>query len=105
MSATAHVQLGRTDLTVTRLGLGLAPIAGLFQAVSDEQAATTIDRAWQRGLRLFDTAPLYGYGRGERRAGRALRDRPRDELVLATKVGRLLVPGGGDTQEIWVDPP
>src|SRR5207248_16715 len=45
---------------------------------------------WERGVRFFDTAPLYGYGESERRLGRALGGRPRDELVLATKVGRLL---------------
>jgi D-threo-aldose 1-dehydrogenase len=100
-----RVAFGRTDLTVTRLGLGLAPIGGLYEAVTDEQASATIDRAWQRGLRLFDTAPLYGYGLSERRAGAALRDRPRAEFVLATKVGRLLVPGGVEMQPMWVDPP
>ncbi|WP_412539428.1 aldo/keto reductase [Longispora sp. K20-0274] len=99
-----RVRLGRTDLTVTRLGLGLAPIGGLFTAVPDEQALATVDRAWEHGFRLFDTAPLYGYGRSEQLAGRALSPRPRDGYVLATKVGRLLVPGGGDTQEFWAGP-
>src|SRR5256885_12973464 len=94
-------RLGRTDLTVTRLGLGLAPVGGLYRAVPDEQAVATIERAWEHGIRLYDTAPLYGYGNSERRTGVALRDRPRDEFVLATKVGRLLVEGGGDTQEFW----
>jgi aryl-alcohol dehydrogenase-like predicted oxidoreductase len=101
MDATAPVQLGRTDLTVTRLGIGLAPIGGLYRPVGDEQAVATVDRAWDRGLRLFDTAPLYGYGLSEQRAGAALTKRPRDEFVLATKVGRLLEPGGADVQDIW----
>jgi len=101
MDAAAPVKLGRTDLVVTRLALGLAPIGGLYRPVGDEQAVATVDRAWERGLRLFDTAPLYGYGLSERRTGQALAKRPRDEYVLATKVGRLLEPGGADTQEIW----
>src|SRR3954469_9497300 len=94
MDASTPVKLGRSDLVVTRLGLGLAPVGGLYKPVGDETGVATVDRAWQRGLRLFDTAPLYGYGLSERRAGLALRARPRDEFVLATKVGRLLEPSG-----------
>jgi D-threo-aldose 1-dehydrogenase len=82
--------LGRTGLTVTRVGLGTAPLGGLYAAVSDEAAHATVTRAWDLGLRFFDTAPLYGHGVSERRVGAALDGRPRDEFVLATKVGRLL---------------
>jgi D-threo-aldose 1-dehydrogenase len=73
-----------------RIGLGTAALGGLFQPVSDDEALATIDRAWERGIRFFDTAPLYGHGLAERRLGRALSARPRDEFVLATKAGRLL---------------
>ncbi len=83
-------QLGRTRLEVTRLGLGGAPLGGLFSAVDDDDAVATIRRAWNLGIRYFDTAPLYGYGNSERRMGLALRDRPRDEFVISTKVGRLI---------------
>ena len=82
--------LGRTALRVTRVGLGTAPLGGLYAPVSDEVAGATFGRAWELGLRFFDTAPLYGHGLSERRVGAALAGRPRDELVLATKVGRLL---------------
>jgi D-threo-aldose 1-dehydrogenase len=85
-------RVGRTTLTVTRLGLGGASIAGLFTAVADDEAQATVDHAWHLGVRYFDTAPLYGYGNSERRMGRALRARPRDEFVLSTKVGRLIRP-------------
>jgi D-threo-aldose 1-dehydrogenase len=105
---SARVRLGSTELRPTRLGLGLAPIGGLYAPVSDEQATATIHRAWERGIRLYDTAPLYGYGRSELRTGTALADRPRDEFVLASKVGRLLGPAGPDSdaaQEIWANPP
>jgi D-threo-aldose 1-dehydrogenase len=85
--------LGRTALMVTRVGLGTAPLGGLYAPVSDEVARATLVRAWELGLRFFDTAPLYGHGRSERRVGAALAGRPRDELVLATKVGRLLRAG------------
>jgi D-threo-aldose 1-dehydrogenase len=86
----ARVPLGRTGLNVTRLGLGGASIGGLFSAVSDADAQATLRRAWDLGIRLFDTAPLYGYGASERRFGAALRDEPRDSFVLSTKVGRLV---------------
>lgn len=105
MRAGELTTLGRTDVVVSRLGLGLASIGGMFTAVPEDQAIATVDRAWQLGVRLFDTAPVYGYGRSERRAGAALRDRPRDEFALCTKVGRLIEPGGPDTQPIWADPP
>jgi len=78
------------DVTITRLGLGTAPLGGLFRPVRDDDAAATIDAAWDRGLRLFDTAPLYGYGSAERRLGCGLAARPRNEFAVATKVGRLL---------------
>lgn len=82
--------LGRTGLEITRLGLGMAPLGGLFEAVSEETAVDTIERAWEAGIRFFDTAPLYGFGNSERRLGLALAKRPRAEFALATKVGRLL---------------
>jgi D-threo-aldose 1-dehydrogenase len=80
-------------LALSRLGLGTAPLGGLYEAVSDEQAHATVDRAWALGLRFFDTAPLYGSGLAERRLGAALRGRPRAQFAVSTKVGRLLRPG------------
>ncbi|MFC0623689.1 aldo/keto reductase [Kribbella deserti] len=99
------VTLGRSGLQVTRLGLGLASIGGMFSAVSTEQAIATIDRAWELGIRLFDTAPVYGYGRSEQRTGVALGNKARDEFVLCSKVGRLIEPNGPDLQPSWADPP
>jgi D-threo-aldose 1-dehydrogenase len=75
---------------VTRLGLGSAPLGGLFQAVTDDEAHHVIEAAWQSGIRFFDTAPQYGNGLAEQRFGAVLSTKPRDQFVLATKVGRLL---------------
>jgi D-threo-aldose 1-dehydrogenase len=86
----ARVPLGATGLSVTRLGLGGASIGGLFTAVSDGNAAATIRRAWDLGIRYFDSAPLYGYGASERRFGAVLAGEQRDAFVLSTKVGRLV---------------
>ena len=87
-----RIRIGQGKVEITRLGFGAASIGGLFSAVEDGQAADTLDRAWQLGIRYFDVAPLYGYGTGERRLGAALRGRPRDAYVLSTKVGRLVRP-------------
>jgi D-threo-aldose 1-dehydrogenase len=90
IDAAARVAFGRTKLTVTRVGLGTAPLGGLYSAVDEQTAVATVRRAYERGVRLFDTAPLYGHGLSERRVGLALADLPRDEVVVETKVGRLL---------------
>src|SRR5437868_6362396 len=85
------------------LGLGTGPLAGLFEAVSADRARATIDRAWEAGVRYFDTAPLYGSGLAEERLGTALAARPRDEYTISTKVGRVL--GPGDPSPHFVDAP
>jgi D-threo-aldose 1-dehydrogenase len=83
---------GRTALEVTALGLGCATLGGTRVPVSREEAEATVRAAWAAGARYVDTAPFYGFGRAERCVGDALRDEPRDEWVLSTKVGRLLCP-------------
>jgi D-threo-aldose 1-dehydrogenase len=98
---TERLPIGQTGLRLTRLGMGLASIGGLFSPVTDDEALATIDRAWELGIRTFDVAPLYGYGLAERRLGRALAGRDRDDFVLSTKVGRLVrsaedLPPGAD---------
>lgn len=85
-------RLGRSPVSVTELSFGGAAIGGLYTEVSDEDARAAVDAAWDGGIRTFDTAPHYGLGLSERRLGEALRDRPRDEYVISTKVGRLLEP-------------
>ena len=77
---------------LTQLSLGCAQLGNLYRAITDEQAAATVDAAWQAGIRYFDTAPHYGLGLSERRLGAALADRPRGEYVISTKVGRRLEP-------------
>lgn len=75
-----------------RLGFGAAVIGGLHRWVDEDTALTAVDTAWSLGIRYYDTAPHYGLGLSERRLGAALRERPRDEYKISTKVGRLLVP-------------
>jgi D-threo-aldose 1-dehydrogenase len=75
-----------------RLGYGAAAVGNLYRAVDDESARQLLDTAWDGGIRYYDTAPHYGLGLSERRLGEMLRRRPREEFVVSTKVGRLLVP-------------
>lgn len=89
-SVTERGPVGETDLSVTRLGFGGAPIGGLYQAVTAEHAHGAVAAAWECGVRFFDTAPMYGMGESETLLGRALRAHSRDDYVLATKVGRLV---------------
>ena len=75
-------------------------------AVSDDEAHRVVEAAWNAGIRFFDTAPLYGHGLAERRLGAVLRTKPRDEFVLATKVGRLLRAGAPpEAGQSYVDVP
>ena len=85
-----RVPVGRTGLSVTRLGFGAASIGGVFDVVDDHDGLATIDHAWQLGIRYFDVAPLYGYGTAERRLGQSLGSHDRDDFVVSTKVGRLV---------------
>lgn len=81
-----------TAVALTGLGFGGSVIGNLYRTTSDEEAAAAVAAAWDAGIRYFDTAPHYGLGLSERRLGAALRDHPRDQYVLSSKVGRLLVP-------------
>ena len=83
-------KLGRTNVRVTELGLGTAPLGELFDKVEDDEAAAIIGAAWDGGLRYFDTSPWYGRGLAEHSLGRALYRKPRDQYVISTKIGRVL---------------
>ncbi|WP_312516139.1 aldo/keto reductase [Massilia sp.] len=83
---------------ITRLGLGGTGLGDMYHRTSEEAGKATVDVAWDAGIRYFDTAPHYGAGLSEHRFGQALRNRPRNEYTLSSKVGRLLVPA--ETPEI-----
>ncbi|QIZ34613.1 aldo/keto reductase [Saccharopolyspora sp. ASAGF58] len=85
-------RLGGSEVSVSALGFGGSVIGNLYRAVDEDTALGAVDAAWGAGIRYFDTAPHYGLGLAERRLGRALTGRPRDEFAVSTKVGRLLVP-------------
>ncbi|MEJ8856273.1 aldo/keto reductase [Variovorax robiniae] len=74
-----------------KLGFGTAPLGNMFRAIPEAEARATVDAAWNDGIRFFDTAPFYGAGLAEARLGEALAARNRDEFVISTKVGRLIL--------------
>jgi D-threo-aldose 1-dehydrogenase len=83
-------RVGKTKLEVTTLGLGGAPMGGFRANISDAEAVGLTDTAYELGVRYFDTSPFYGYGRSELRMGAGLREKPRDDYVLSTKIGRIM---------------
>ena len=79
------------DILPTRLGFGTAQLGNMFRDIPEAEARATVDAAWNDGIRYFDNAPFYGAGLAEIRMGEALAGRPRDDYVISTKVGRLIL--------------
>ncbi len=96
----ARRDLGTTGLKVTELGFGTAPLGNLFLPLPDETARATLGAAEAAGFGYYDTAPFYGFGLSERRLGDAVR--LRNDIVLSTKVGRLLKPVPGPVDQTVV---
>ena len=88
-----YVELGRTDIEVSRLGFGGAPVGlnnylELFSPTDDDvrqQLIAAVIRAVELGVTYFDTAPAYGKGVGEEIFGEAL-DQVEQSVFVATKV-------------------
>ena len=103
---TAHrtpASFGRGGLTVSQLGLGSAPLGGMYENLDEAEVDRLVTHALDQGITFVDTAPFYGHGSSEGRVGRTLRTRPRDSFVLSTKVGRVLVPGEFTGETIFHD--
>ena len=75
--------------SITQLGFGGGTLGDPDEITSDEQAQQTLATAWNAGVRYFDTAPWYGNTKSEHRLGQFLRNQPRDQFILSTKVGRV----------------
>lgn len=92
---------------LSALGFGAAPLGNLYRPITDEDANALLQAAWDAGLRYFDAAPLYGFGLSERRIGAFLHSKPRDDFLVSTKVGRVLVPNAGwhTQRDYFVDGP
>jgi D-threo-aldose 1-dehydrogenase len=88
-TATETVAIGDHGLELPRIGLGTASLGNFLGSISDEQAIATVRGAYESGTRYFDTAPLYGHGLAEQRLSAGLGS-DRENVVISTKVGRLL---------------
>jgi len=95
MRHTDTTNLGSTDVEVTIMGVGTNPLGGLHEDIPLDEAVATVERCWDVGIRYFDAARVYG--KAEVAVGRALQGKPRNEYVLETKVGRLILESGHRT--------
>lgn len=90
-------KLGATGITVPAIGIGCWAIGGpddnlgmpigWSTGANEVQSLAGLEKAWQCGARLYDTADVYGHGKSERLLGRLVAQVPRNEIVLASKVG------------------
>jgi len=94
MKAIGKRSFARSALEVSELGMGSAPLGGLYRPVTTADATEALQAAWDLGVRYFDSAPMYGLGRCEHLVGTLLRGKEeetgRQDWVLSSKVGRLL---------------
>jgi len=95
LTALARRKVGRTNLEVTRVGLGTAFLLGLDQVGDVAPAIATVRAALALGINFIDTAALYSRGEAERVVGQALQGVPRHQFVIQTKAGRFPKPDGG----------
>jgi D-threo-aldose 1-dehydrogenase len=87
--------------TPVKIGMGGVALGNGFAVTPDAQAEETMAAAWAAGVRFFDTSPWYGLGLSERRFGHFLDGVKREEFVLSTKIGRLMVPDQNFKHGMW----
>ncbi|MFJ4254053.1 aldo/keto reductase [Microbacterium sp. NPDC090003] len=108
MTAPLSVRIGRGGLSAPPIGYGAAALGNLYSALAEDDWPEVVPAAWAGGIRYFDVAPHYGLGLAERRLGESLRALPREEFIVSTKVGRLLVPqdaaGRTDIENLFAVP-
>ncbi|MCW1926042.1 aldo/keto reductase [Luteolibacter arcticus] len=113
--ATTGVALPQSDKTPKgryrppfRIGLGSAPIGGSSGLpITNAQSFAITENAWAAGIRYYDTSPFYGYGLAEHRFNYLLAEKPREEFVLSTKVGRVFEPAANAPKSAlggWANP-
>jgi len=105
MSAINIRKFGRIGFDITDMGFGAAPIGKFLRPIPEHEAGAMIERAWEAGMRYFDTAPYYGHGLSELRLGHYLRWKPRRDYVISSKVGRVLTAARREDIDFkpWVD--
>lgn len=98
----------KTDILTEKhkLGLGGVAIGTAFADITDGEAHDILQKAWDLGIRYYDTSPWYGLTKSERRFGQFLQEKDRDDFVFSTKVGRLFneVPESEVPPTMWKKP-
>jgi len=84
--------LGRSDLSVSAIGLGCMPMSGTYGKSDDAESTAVIERALDLGINFIDSSDMYGWGHNEELIGRALRGGKRQRAVVTTKFGQLQTP-------------
>ncbi|MYG42124.1 MAG: aldo/keto reductase [Rhodobacteraceae bacterium] len=90
MEPSTKRKFGRVDLEVTAFGFGTAPVGNIFREIDEQTSDAMFQKAWDHGVRYYDTAPMYGHGLSELRTGHSLRWKNRDDFILSSKIGRIL---------------
>ena len=84
-------KLGKTDMKLTALGFGGAPLGNLFKKLNESTSYKLIENSLKSKINMFDTSPFYGCGLSEHRLGNYLKNIKENKYYLSTKVGRYLV--------------
>ncbi len=92
-SAMQYQNLGKTDVLVSRIGVGCYNMTSAYGKSDPQDARNTIFRAIELGVNFFDTADSYAFGKNEELVGQALKSR-RQNIILATKFGQVVSPDG-----------
>ena len=85
-------KLGNTNIHLSSLGFGAAPIGDLFENLDERSCYDILENAFNSNFNLFDTSPFYGNGLSEHRTGNFLKTVEEESYFLSTKVGRYLTP-------------
>src|SRR5215207_11364094 len=101
-------QLGRTDMKVATVSFGAWAIGADWGAIKDDESMAALNRAIDLGVNFIDTADVYGDGHSEKLIAQLKRERPGEEIIVATKAGRRLpqqIADGYNAQNLndWVD--
>ena len=85
-------KLGNTDIHLSSLGFGAAPLGDLFENLDERNCYNILENTYHSKINIFDTSPFYGNGLSEHRLGNFLKTIDEDSYYLSTKVGRYLTP-------------
>lgn len=90
-------EIGKTGMKVSNLSFGASSLGGVFHGLKEEEGINAVFEAVKMGMNFIDVSPYYGHLKAETVLGKALKELPRDQYYLSTKVGRY----GKDGVNYW----